>query len=1230
VLARDSAGHLSLAGGNGSLTAFNPDGTLASVTSATDDRGLAAPTYTWGAPTGSPMASRITAINDPVGNRHITLNYGGDAACPTPPSGFAAPPRAMLCLATYWDGTQTRYWYNPGGQLARIEDPSGSITDFAYDANGRLAQVRTPLVADAVAAGVITYDDTPGSARTVITYDAQGRAASVNAPTPTSGAARPGHTYQYVSATETRVHVAGLDESQTGFARKVTLDAAGRWLSDTDATNKTGSATWDGNPTLGPVPDRQLSATDPAGRMTTTIYDVEGRPTDIYGPAPASCFGSDRRPTASCPGLANGVAHTANVYDTDASDVPIPGLAAAYWNNPTMAGAPTRRITGVGSATGALQATWSAPPDPGLGSSWSARYTGEIIVDAARNLNVVAPGATLATIMIDDSAVTASTSVPAGTHRIEIDQTGPSTGIELDWRPAGAGTFVVVPGTALRPRYGLVTKATTDDATPGSPASVSRTAYGSPGGWPDPAMGLVTSSTVDPTGAALVTAAAYEPSAPGNFLRPLSRTLPAGNATTATYYANTQVVANPCPAGGSANQAGRLRLTSAPSPDGGGTPGWTTEAVYDAAGRVAATRRNTDPWTCLAYDARGRVLTEAVPALPAPLNTPARTATIAYSVAGDPRSTTVADSAGIITSTIDLLGRVVSYTDAWGNVTTSTYDQPGRLTDTVGRDGTRHVVSDSAGRPLTQSLDGTVLATATYDPTSGELASVTYNGNGTALASIGRDPAGRTTALNFNQAGTAGSLVTDAVGRSQSGRVVTETVDGSAASAFTYDAPGRLTAAAIPGHSLAYSFAATGNCGLAPKAGTNTNRTAVADNAGTAITSCYNQADQLTSSSDTAVGTPTYDAHGNTKTMGTQTLTYDGSDRHVATTTGTTTVTYVRDATGRIISRAEAGTTVRYGFDGPGSGSSFTTDTTGLIVGDRTVSLVGGVLVTKRSTGDVWSYPNIHGDMVATADPAGAKRGGTLSYDPFGTALTSGPNSPDGVPDNSAGNLDYGWLGQAQSGLEHAPGIATIEMGARPYVPGTGRFLQVDPVEGGSCNSYDYVCGDPVNGLDVTGRTGHKPLPDRDGECLGGNERQLNNPECVAYRQAKVTGDSDFYYKGKTLTAPGKPNAFLTAAGPYVGDALLATAVGAGAASIFVSGPVGAGLAASGAIAYFAIPTAGSKCPGVRLAGHGASGAVSLASTALLATPDIGPVVIAGAKAASAVSTGTAFLNQPC
>ncbi len=42
-------------------------------------------------------------------------------------------------------------------------------------------------------------------------------------------------------------------------------------------------------------------------------------------------------------------------------------------------------------------------------------------------------------------------------------------------------------------------------------------------------------------------------------------------------------------------------------------------------------------------------------------------------------------------------------------------------------------------------------------------------------------------------------------------------------------------------------------------------------------------------------------------------------------------------------------------------------------------------------------------------------------------------------------------------------------MGARVYVPQMGRFLQTDPVVGGSANAYDYAGQDPVNDNDLAG-----------------------------------------------------------------------------------------------------------------------------------------------------------------
>lgn len=43
-------------------------------------------------------------------------------------------------------------------------------------------------------------------------------------------------------------------------------------------------------------------------------------------------------------------------------------------------------------------------------------------------------------------------------------------------------------------------------------------------------------------------------------------------------------------------------------------------------------------------------------------------------------------------------------------------------------------------------------------------------------------------------------------------------------------------------------------------------------------------------------------------------------------------------------------------------------------------------------------------------------------------------------------------------------------MCVRQHNPLIGRFLQTDPVPGGSANAYDYAYQDPINTLDLDGR----------------------------------------------------------------------------------------------------------------------------------------------------------------
>ena len=138
------------------------------------------------------------------------------------------------------------------------------------------------------------------------------------------------------------------------------------------------------------------------------------------------------------------------------------------------------------------------------------------------------------------------------------------------------------------------------------------------------------------------------------------------------------------------------------------------------------------------------------------------------------------------------------------------------------------------------------------------------------------------------------------------------------------------------------------------------------------------------------------------------------------------------------------------------------------------MALAGGAVLTRRfvvtpplAVTDVWRYPDVGGHVAATATYAGSLLG-----PPVLVGTTKHSYTPDGTgppPDNSDGDYDYGWLGSHQRPTDHGLPTTIVQMGARPYAPSLGRFLSVDPIEGGSCNDYDYVCGDPVNGLDLTG-----------------------------------------------------------------------------------------------------------------------------------------------------------------
>jgi RHS repeat-associated protein len=1070
---------------------FDSGGNLVRVRSSADDLSPASATYEYDS---SGSFGRLKKITDPVSGKYIELKYSGDSGCGSAPSGFdSSAPAGMLCRVNYdqflGSGIHTDLFY-VGGQLARIADPGGQATDFSWNSSGFLANVRSPLAADWVTQG--NPDD--GRSRTVISYTGN-KVQSVQLPQPSMAETnRQTHYYRYVSATETQFDDYGMSPP-IGYAGKVTFDSAGRMLTSTDSAGITTEMTWNG--------DDQLVKSKNAGNGITSssVYDGVGRPTDSYGPAASNCFNANGTLSGSC----SGVPHSSTQYDQG-----LTGLAAKYWNNTSFSGPPIAHE----HLSGSLSQNWGSGSPSGVNAdNFAARYTGEIVLGATGlygfttsaddGVRVYIDGILVSSTWLGESPYSATFNNTAtnSTHSIRVDykeQTG-TAAFNVQWITPTAGA-TTIPSSVLTPGFDLETTSTIHDSTAGAPSLVTATGYSRP------EYGIPTATTQNPGGLALATSATFESPGSTGYLRKLSKTLPAGNTTTYSYYGNTQSVSDAC-LSGSVNQAGMMSTRTNPTPATGSAV--VEHFVYDKAGRRAGSWINNEDHSCVTYNARGLVETQSFPAYG---GSPGRTVTHNYAVAGNPLVTNISDPAGIITTTLDLLGRVKTYTDVWGKVTTYSYDQAGRITSTEGPNGAISNSYSSNGRLDVQSTGNTLGTTAAtsvnYYDGGGNVRDVQYftgsgwNGNDTWL-SFARDASDRVRSVHLNRISTNTTIDSDVVTYSQSGRVVDQTINGTDANMsgnnFVYDAAGRLIDAYVPGRHTAYNFDFSWGCsvsGCNQNSGKNSNRqwTTAAYQYGRNYN--YDNADRLIWTDDPGFTNPTYDSHGNMRTAGTgadyKDMSYDGANRHTATATPASTVTYVRDATDRIVERKVNGTTVaRYAFCGAGDSPCATLDGNS-VVQEQFIGLAGGASVTKRAGGDVWSYPNVHGDVMTVANSSGVKQGSTFISDPFGQSL-------NGTPDNAAGNMDYGWLGSKTRGTEHEGNLDIIEMGARQYSPSLGRFLSMDPIEGGSANDYDYVAGDPLNASDT------------DGHC-----KRMNNPSTEDYLNGKQCAPSGLGYQ------PGK------------------------------------------------------------------------------------------------------------
>ncbi|QEU90131.1 sugar-binding protein [Streptomyces kanamyceticus] len=594
--------------------------------------------------------------------------------------------------------------------------------------------------------------------------------------------------------------------------------------------------------------------------------------------------------------------------------------------------------------------------------------------------------------------------------------------------------------------------------------------------------GLPVTTVTDPDGLALTETTAYD--AQG---RVTKTTHPASNGndagTTLTEYWT---------ATGSGGCAGRPEwadLTckvhaAAPADQGRNRELPVTVTEYTRDGQSAKTTETANGatrTTVRTYDAAGRLTRTSIPFV---VGAPVRDVTTEYDPATGRATTQRYDDRKSVRTTYDSLGRIIGYTDGHDTLTTTRHDTLDRPTEISDPSGTRTLAYDHSKEPrglltsVTDSMAGTL--TGRYD-LDGNLTEQRLPGDVTLTDT--QDTTGDTTArtVTRGQGESTTTLLSDWQSSNTHGQWAARTTQADHHT-YAHDNTGRLT-----GHD---DTDRTGACTRTQYAlDRNTNRTAktiqqpdTTDTTdGTTAESCgRGQKSELSHTYDSAdrLQDPghLYDAFGRTtrtidRTDSPGNDTYTGSDTLYFTndlvhqqTSGDRRTTWTLDPAGR---RDTATTATRAGNDWPttgtqkdhfgDSGDNPAWSETASGTRTRYIDDIAGDLIAI-STGDKtdWQFADLHDDVTTTLNHDTEAR--VHAYDPFGIP-TNSPATPA---------TPYGYLGAKQRSNNTPSG--QLLMGARLYHPVTGRFLQTDPVPGGSANNYDYVRHAPLSATDLDGR----------------------------------------------------------------------------------------------------------------------------------------------------------------
>jgi RHS repeat-associated protein len=584
-----------------------------------------------------------------------------------------------------------------------------------------------------------------------------------------------------------------------------------------------------------------------------------------------------------------------------------------------------------------------------------------------------------------------------------------------------------------------------------------------------------TATTTDPTGLNLTTRYTYD-AATG---REISKTLPKGNPSTPDAATTKTTLYSAGAAGGCADRpewAGLpCRVEPAAQP-GGALPKIPTKTItYDRWLQPATVSESVEGTThtrttTTTYDAAGRLQTESVTATS---GTELPTVTHAYSATtGREITVSTANPAKTITRGYDSLGRLTSYRDAEGVTSTITsYDVRDRVVTSSDAKGTQTRTYDALRGLVTGLSDSQAGSfTAAYDA-DGDMTSKKLPNGLTVTSTL--DETGNETRRQYTKSGNCGSscvwLDSQApvnVHDQWSSQTTTTQTGQLSQSVYAYDASGRLQTVNDTPRSggctvRAYTYDANGNRTKLTSKPPGTDGACQPSAPGSDTTHSYDEADRVT-----ATGYD-YDAFGRILTVpgadaggGALTSTYYVNDLARTLSQDGLIQTYTLDPAQRMTSRVTTGTTTgteTYHYRDDTDAPSWIANNTDGTNYTRQIEGIDGELTAVRDNSGIrFQLTNLHGDVVAEAPSSTSAT----------TLLRTSDNDEFGVPRTQTSARNQ-WLGGSQRSTELKSGV--IAMGVRTYVPQLGRFLQPDPVPGGSCNDYDYACQDPVNNEDVSG-----------------------------------------------------------------------------------------------------------------------------------------------------------------